>query len=128
MRDILIKTSTSPSKQRRHLFMSEIINDGGMVARAEKHYVYFVSEWKKPMKKGELQAWMASQSKMRQKKPRHIFIHRVYDRDTGIGQTLYRTTGSFFVVRNFRIYAVVFLHSVKFDILSSSNQPLKKPL
>ena len=123
MREIMIKTSTSPNKKRRNLLMTELINEGGLVARAEKHYSYYVTEKREAVTKDDMQSWIDEQSNLRQKKPRHVSIRRIFDGASGIGQTLYRTTGSFYVLREFRVYAVVFLHSVKFDILNSPPSP-----
>ncbi len=119
MREIMIKTSTSENKRRRNLCMTEIITEKNLVARAEKKYSYFVSERKDPVTKEHLQTWIDSQAKLRQNKPRHVSIKRIFDKDTGIGQTIYRTTGSFYVLKEFKIFSIVFLHSVKFDILNS---------
>ena len=119
MREIKIQTSTSVNKKRRNLLMTELINEGGMIARAEKRYSYFVTEMKIPVSKANLQGWIKSQTEIKQKKPRHVSIQRNFDGETGIGQTTYRTTGSFYVLREFKVYAVVFLHSIKFDILNS---------
>lgn len=118
MREITIKTSTSDNKKRRNLMMTELIHEGDLVARAEKRYSYFVTEKKEPVTKSNLEEWVESQAKLRQKKPRQVSIRRVFDGETGIGQTLYRTTGSFYVLREYRIFIVVFLHSIKFDILN----------
>ena len=120
MREILIKTSTSDNRRRRNLLMTEIINENGLVARAEKRYAYFITEKSDPVTKESLKAWVESQTKLKQKKPRHVSIRRIFDKETGIGQTVYRTTGSFYVLKDFKIYVVVFLRSVKFDILSGT--------
>jgi hypothetical protein len=119
MREIMIKTTTSEDRKRRKLLMTELINEDGFVARAEKIYSYFVTERKDSPSQESLQEWIESQAQMRQKKPRHVSIRRIFDGATGVGQTIYRTTGSFYVLRNFRIYAVVFVHSIKFDVLSA---------
>jgi hypothetical protein len=119
MREIMIKTTTSEDRKRRKLLMTELINEDGFVARAEKIYSYFVTERKDAPPQDGIQDWIESQAQMRQKKPRHVSIRRIFDGATGIGQTVYRTTGSFYVLRNFRIYAVVFVHSIKFDVLNS---------
>jgi len=119
MREIMIKTSTSDNRRRRNLCMTEIITERNVVARAEKKYSYFISERKEPITKENMQSWINKQAKLRQTKARHVSIRRIFDKDTGIGQTIYRTTGSFYVLKEFKIYSIVFLHCVKFDILSS---------
>lgn len=119
LREIMIKTSTSDNRKRRNLLMTEVITENGVVARAEKRYSYYVTERKEAVTKENVKSWVDSKAKLRQNKARHVSIRRIFDKDTGIGQTLYRTTGSFYVLKEFKIYAVVFLHSVKFDILTS---------
>ena len=82
-------------------------------------YSYFITEKRDPVTKENMQGWIEEQAKLRPKKPRHVSIRRIFDGETGVGQTVYRTTGSFYVLREFRIFVVVFLHSIKFDVLSS---------
>jgi len=120
MREILIETKTSDNRKRRHLCMTEIINDKHMVARSEKRYAYYITERDDPVTKENIESWVDDQAKIKKQKPRHVTIRRTFNKDSGVGQTLYRTTGSFYVVRNFKIYAVVFLHSIKFDVLKSA--------
>lgn len=99
--------------------MTEIINDDGLVAKTEKKYSYYVTQKKDPIDKDDLKTWLETQSEIHKKKNRHVCVKRVFDQNTGLGHTIYRTTGSFYVVREFKIYVVVFLHCVKFDILSA---------
>jgi hypothetical protein len=61
---------------------------------------------------------MDSQQAVSSKKDRHVSIKKIFDNKTGTGQMVYRVIGSFYVVQNLHIFAVVFMHSIKFDMLS----------
>ena len=117
MREILISTTTSDNHKRKKLCIVEIINKDGFVARAEKKYAYYVSEQNSIQDPEELKSWVEIQAKTGQKKDRHVSIHKTFDRSTGVGQMVYRVIGSFYVVQNLHIFAVVFMHSIKFDML-----------
>ena len=99
--------------------MTEIIDKNGLLARAQKRYNYYVSEKNgKFLGNKSLKAWADDTAKVLNEKPRHVNIKRIFDKTTGKGRTCYRTTGSFYVIREKRVFAIAFMHSVKFDILS----------
>lgn len=123
MREVLIKSSTSTNHHRKNLSIVEIIDMEGFVAKAEKKYVYYVSEQNEIRDPEQLKYWMNSQSQNFQKKDRHVTIRKIYDQKTGIGQMLYRVIGSFYVVQDLHIFAVVFMHSIKYDMVSGQHLP-----
>ena len=120
MREIMIRTTTSENHKRKRLSIVEIINKDGFVARAEKRYAYYVSEQSPLVAPEELKSWVEMQSQTNEKKNRHVSIHKIFDKKTGMGQMIYRVIGSFYVVQNLHIFAVVFMHSIKFDMLTAN--------
>ncbi|PIU40122.1 MAG: hypothetical protein COT00_03345 [Candidatus Omnitrophica bacterium CG07_land_8_20_14_0_80_50_8] len=118
MREISIQTKTFDNYKRKNLSIIEVINQEGFLARAEKKYAYYVSEQNEAKDSAQLKAWVDSQAQAYQKKARHVSIQKTFDHKTGFGQMIYRVIGSFYVVQNLRVFAVVFMHSIKFDMLS----------
>ncbi len=118
MREILIQSKVSGNHKRKNLSIVEIIEQDGYIAKAEKKYSYYVSEQKTPVDPEHLQSWMNENAHTYRKKDRHVSISKVLDPQTGIGQMVYRVIGSFYVVQNLHLYAVVFMHSIRFDMLS----------
>ena len=124
MREILINSAISENHKRKKLSIVEIINKDGFTARAEKKYAYYVSEQDTAVQDPlQLKHWVEAQAKTGQKKDRHVSIHKNFDRKTGVGQMVYRVIGSFYVVQNLHIFAVVFMHSIKFDMLMRTAHP-----
>jgi hypothetical protein len=123
LREVQIERHTSSNGKRRFLKMTELIEKDGFIARAQKKYSYYVTERLGKMIGGSLQDWMAEKSKILNQKPRHISVKRIFDKEHGIGQTTCRTSGSFYVVKQQKIFAIAFLHSVKFDILGPATGP-----
>ena len=119
MRDVCIKTTTSENHKRKNLSIIEIINQDGFVARAEKKFAYYVSEQSALENPEKMKNWMEDSPPEYHKKERHVSIRKMVDPATGVGQMMYRVTGSFYIVQDLHIFAVVFLHSIKFDLLSS---------
>ena len=119
MREISIQTKTSENHKRKNLSIVEVIDQEGFVARAEKKYSYYVSEQNQAQDPSQLKAWIDQQSQIYQKKDRHVSIRKIFDHKTGLGQMVYRVIGSFYVVQNLHIFAVVFMHSIKFDMLAN---------
>lgn len=126
MREILIKQSTSENHKRKNLSIVELIEQDGLVAKAEKKFVYYVAE-QKPMQNPEkMQAWVHEHANGYQRKDRHVSIRKVFDKKSGIGKMIYRVIGSFYVVQNLHIYAVVFMHTIKFDLLTGQAPELRQ--
>ncbi len=123
MREIFIKTSTSDNHKRKNLSIVEIINQDGLVAKAEKKYCYYVSEQKPFVDPAHIEDWVEKNSQPHSKKDRHVSIRKTFDHKTGLGQMIYRVIGSFYVVQDLHVFAVVFMHTIKFDILSGGIQP-----
>lgn len=118
MRQILIKTTTSGNHHRKNLSIVEVIDENGMQARAEKKYCYYVSEQNSLVTPEQLTEWVNLKSSTFQKKDRHVSIRKIFDNKTGAGQMVYRVIGSFYVVQNLHVFAVVFMHTIKFDMLT----------
>ena len=118
MREICIKQTESPNHHRRNLSIVEMIKENGLVARAEKKFSYYIFEQDPMQDPDHLKDWMQSQQTLNTRKERHVSIKKIFDNKTGTGQMVYRVIGSFYVVQNLHIFAVVFMHSIKFDMLS----------
>ena len=118
MREILIKTSVSENHKRKNLSIVEMIDQDGMTARAEKKFSYYVSEQSPFGDAEKMKNWADVQAQTHHKKERHVSIRKVVDPKTGMGQMIYRVIGSFYVVQDLHVFAVVFMHSIKFDMAS----------
>ena len=86
MREVCIKTKTSDNHKRKNLSIVETIDMDGFVAKAEKRYVYYVSEQNQIEDPEKLKAWLDLQSQPYQKKDRHVSIRKIYNQQTGVGQ------------------------------------------
>ena len=117
MREICIKQSESNNHHRRNLLITEMIREKGMTARAEKKFSYYIFEQNVPNGPSQFEGWVEKQKVANTKKDRHVSIRKSFDDKSGLGQMAYRVIGSFYVVQNLRIFAVVFMHSIKFDML-----------
>ena len=118
MREICIKQTKSPNHHRKNLSIVEMIRQDGMVARAEKKFSYYIFEQNSIHDPGQLKNWMDTQAMLGQKKDRHVSIRKTFDNKSGIGQMAYRVIGSYYVVQDLHIFAVVFMHSIRFDMFS----------
>ncbi len=125
MREIFIQTKTSENHHRKNLSIVEVIDENGMIAKAEKKYCYYVSEQNPFSNPEQMSSWINTQPHSVQKKDRHVCIRKIFDNKTGVGQMVYRVIGSFYVVQNLHVFAVVFMHTIKFDM---STQNLRHPL
>ncbi len=116
MREICIKQSESTNHRRKNLSIVEMRQDG-MVARAEKKFSYYIYE-SPNQDPTQLEQITHVPTAPQPKKDRHVSIKKMFDNKSGTGQMAYRVIGSFFVVQNLHIFTVVFMHSIKFDMIS----------
>jgi hypothetical protein len=123
MREICIKTSETGNHRRKNLSIVEMIDQDGFVARAEKKFVYHVLEQNPFGDLDQMKHWTELQAQANQKKERHVSIRKSFDDKSGTGKMLYRVIGSFYVVQNLHIFVVIFMHSIRFDMLSGSFPP-----
>jgi hypothetical protein len=128
MRKIFIKESTSENHKRKNLLITELIKRDGFSARAEKKYAYYVSEREMIPDPDKLKEWMETQNVTAKKKERHVTITKTYDCKKGTGEMVYRVIGSFYVVQNLHIFAVVFMHSIRFHLLTGKFPHTNLPL
>ena len=117
MREICIKQTESADHHRRNLSIVELIRENGLVARAEKKFSYYIFEQGSTADFKEIKKLETSHT-VNSKKDRHVSIKKIFDNDSGMGQMAYRVIGSFYVVQNLHIFAVVFMHCIKFDMVS----------
>ncbi len=125
MREIRIQTNTSENHKRKNLSIVEMINQQGFVAKAEKKFVYYVSDQGFQPEVELAPGLVEAPPNLAGKKDRHVWIKKIFDNKTGTSQMIYRVIGSFYVVQNLHVFAVVFMHSIKFDILSGSLPKMK---
>ena len=118
MREIFIRQTESPNHHRKNLSIVELIKQDGMIARAEKKFSYYIAEQNGIQDPTQLKNWMETQAVLGQKKERHVSIRKSFDNKSGTGQMAYRVIGSYYIVQDLHIFAVVFMHSIKFDMLS----------
>src|SRR3989338_6815643 len=101
-----------------------MIDQEGLSARAEKKFSYYVSEQSPFVDMDKMKTWADVQAQNHRKKDRHVSIRKIIDPKTGIGQMIYRVIGSFYVVQDLHVFAVVFMHSIKFDMISGKTPGL----
>ena len=117
-REICIKQTLAPNHRRKKLSIVEFIHKDGTLARAQKNFSYFVSEQNPFSNVNEVQHWLDAHPHVTDHSDRHISIRKSFDEKSGEGEMAYRVIGSFYVVQNLHLFIVVFLHSIRFDMLT----------
>jgi hypothetical protein len=117
-REISIKQMASKDHRRKKLSIVEFIHKDGTLARAQKNFSYFVAEQDPFENQDQMSHWLAQHPHVTDHSDRHISIRKTFDEKSGEGEMAYRVTGSFYVVQNLHLFIVVFLHSIRFDMLT----------
>ena len=117
-RAISIKQTASKDLRRKKLSIVELIHKDGTVARAQKNFSYFVSEQDPFENAMQMNYWLAQHPHVTDHSDRHISIRKTFDEKSGEGEMIYRVIGSFYVVQNLHLFIVVFLHSIRFEMMT----------
>src|SRR5262245_26038613 len=117
-REINITQKCSKDHRRKKLSIVEFIHKDGTVARAQKNFSYFVAEQDPFENTAQMDFWLKEHPHVTDQSDRHISIRKTFDEKSGEGEMAYRVIGSFYVVQNLHLFVVVFLHSIRFDMLT----------
>ena len=123
MRDIFIQTKTSINHKRKNLTIVETVDENGVMARAEKKFCYYVSE-----RDPSLNVLVTEGTPLwEKKKKKHVSIRRIFDHKNGTGQMIYRVSGSFYIKQEKHVFAVAYMHCVKFNMIPTKPTNLLTP-
>jgi hypothetical protein len=121
LRHIQFNKLTHTSGKRRVVVMTEFLEKMGYRAKAEKKYIYTITERKAPIPDGlTVKEWAERRVEALKAKPQRVFITRIFNAVKGVGRTVCRNSGSFYVIQREKIFAVAYLRVISFNILGKA--------
>lgn len=106
MRDLLFKNLTSNDKKRRIIASSEISNNQGVRSIIRRHFVCLIKEIKDN----------------RLPKPlRHLYVLKEHNSREQKEKFFCKIKGSVYAVNNDKLYLILFMHSLKIDLVAMSH-------
>ncbi len=120
MREVIYKNLTSLAQRKKDIFLKEIFEKNGVIAKTEKRCFYFIKEIKKLGKSEDLEKWIKLQNDNKAVDGRHFYILKRHDDENGEDRLVCKIAGTFYAVTDNSVYTIAFLHSFKVSVMKAS--------
>ncbi|MDD5136495.1 MAG: hypothetical protein PHX20_06300 [Candidatus Omnitrophica bacterium] len=123
MREVLFKNLTSLSSRKKDIFLKEVFEKDGMVARTERRCFYYIKDIKHLGSDEELQRWISQQGDAGNINKRQFHIMKEHNDAHSEDKIICKILGTFYAVINRSVYTIGFMHSfkVRFEKASLAN-------
>ena len=115
MREVLFKNLTSLESRKKDILLTEMFEKGGVSAKTERRYFYFIKDIHHMQDEEEFQAWMSGQKKVSPPTKRHFHILKERNDELGEERLICKVAGMFYAVVGRDVYSIAFLHSFKIN-------------
>ncbi len=122
MREVLFKHLTSIESRKKDIFLREVFEKDGIVAKTERRYFYFIKDISRVEDDVELQNWVELQNKATPPKKRHFHILKEHNDELGEERLICKVAGTFYAVAGKEVYTIAFLHSFKVLLMKATLQ------
>lgn len=119
MREVVYKNLTSVASRKKDIFMREVFEKNGIVARTERRCFYFIKDITQLQNEDEFKKWMAEQGARSTK--RHFHIFKEQNDVMGENKLICKISGTFYAVADRTVYTIAFLHSFKVSFAKASS-------
>jgi hypothetical protein len=113
MREILFKDLTSIASRKKDIFLKEVFERDGVVAKTERRCFYFIKDVLSVDGPDRLQEWLNSQNETPPVKKRHFYILKEHSDSLGEDKVICKIAGTFYAIAGQNVYTIAFLHSFK---------------
>ena len=113
MREVVYKNLTSSNSRKKDIFLREIFEKDGVVARTERRCFYYIKDIIHLEDPNDLQKWLNAQKKPETLTKRQFYVYKEHSDSLGEDRLLCKILGTFYAVVDQCVYTVVFLHSFR---------------
>jgi len=117
MREVLYKNLTSVSHRKKDIFLKEVFEKDGVLARTERRCFYFIKDIRHLATEKEFAEWVNPKEDGVNTTRRHFHIFKVHNDALGEDKLICKISGTFYAVVENSLYTVAFLHSFKMSFL-----------
>lgn len=120
MREVLFKDQTSISSRKKDIFLKEVFERDGLVARTERRCFYFIKDVTRLSEGDGLNGWINGHNKMGSPEKRHFYIMKEHNDSMGEDKILCKIAGTFYAVAGNKVYTIAFLHSFRVRFMKAT--------
>lgn len=120
MREVIFKDLTSLASRKKDIFLKEVFEKDGLVAKTERRCFYFIKEISPLDDDKGLQKWVETQNVAGSSNKRHFHIMKEHSDALGEDKLICKIAGTFYAVVDKKVYTIGFLHSFKVCFVKES--------
>lgn len=120
MRELLFKNMTSWDHNKRDIFVQEVIEKDGILAKTTRRCLYFIKDKtriKNPMDLKNISEIKLDNSNTK----RHFHVLKERDSDLGVDKLMCKVAGTFYAMVNEYLYCIAFVHVFKISFCAVKN-------
>ena len=120
MREVVFKNMTSVSSRKKDIFLQEVFEKDGVVAKTKRRCFYYIKEVMHLDDPNDLKKWLSLQGSSGAVSKRQFYIFREHSDKCGEDRLLCKILGTFYVVVESIVYTIAFLHSFRVVFLKGT--------
>lgn len=123
MREVLFKDLTSIESRKKDIFLKEVFEKDGVIAKTERRCFYFIKSIMPINGAADLEKWAYSQSQSAGPRPinkRSFHILKEHKDALGEDRLVCKIFGVFYVVVDNAVYTIAFLHSFRVTFMKTT--------
>src|SRR3989338_5061023 len=113
MKEIIFKHQNRIDSNKKDIFLKEVFEKDGTVAKTERRCFYFIKEITQLGEGKYLENWINSQHNDEPKLKRHFHILKEHNDKLAEDKLICKIAGTFYAVVAKKLYTIAFLHSFK---------------
>lgn len=113
MREVIFKDLTSVSSRKKDIFLKEVFEKDGILAKTERRCFYFIKDVLHLDGAEDLQKWLNSQEGSGPINRRHFYIMKEHSDRLGEDKVVCKIAGTFYAISGQNVFTIAFLHSFK---------------
>lgn len=113
MREVVYKNIYSNNSRVRNVFLKEVFERDGVIAKTERRCFYYVKEITPVKDVQNLEKWIEHKNAVGPIGKRQFHIFREHSDSIGEDKLVCKIIGTFYAIANNNVYTIVFLHSFK---------------
>lgn len=122
MREVVYKNIQSNNSRVKNIFLREIFERDGVVARTERRCFYYIKDVTPVREVKDLEQWIDRKNSVGPAGKRHFHILRQHNDPVAEDKLICKIIGTFYAVANNNVYTIAFLHSFKVRFRKGSLQ------
>jgi len=126
MREIVYKNLTGKDKNRRDLYVKELVSKDGVLARIERKCSYFIRKKIYIEDPNDLESLNLLKRSKNAWKKKHFHVLRRHNSNTGEDTLICKVASTFYAIVGHYVFCIAFVHQFKMDlaVVAVSKEPV----